>query len=474
MIYRLVLLLGRSLEYPLVWLLASLPASVMAAISRNPKWLAVAGYACERAGMLSFAIRLYTAATGAASASISPACLRWLQASEFFLERALYHAGRARVVDPLFACQAVEAGTFSGGKKGAFTGEYIFSGLQLVGLIPRDAGSAVDVYLDDVLVRTVNVVPGRFFSRFSFRFTRTALGLFPASSLLHIRCDSGFLASFAGNEGLGLEIPHGHKEGPGQKKGPLTGGLCKVDKKGTVAPTEEELQERRLVFLNIYDEARGFFKERFGKELFLTYGTLLGFHRQGGFIDGDDDFDVAFMAKTINPGDVKAETIGMILELVRAGFSVSFNRRGRLFRLHGRGTGSLGEHLDVHSFWEQEGKVWAHNDFCAIARRSQYVPAPERDYGILKAYIPADPDAFLAAHYGPGWKTPDPGFVNYFTGKDPQVLSRLAEALINPEEYRAAVRQLKSQESILNSHGEFISIGERPLYPLPAREQDLE
>ncbi|MFH2116217.1 MAG: hypothetical protein ABIJ86_17085 [Spirochaetota bacterium] len=473
MIYRLALLLIRILEYRMVWLLACLPAAVVAAFSGNPKWLAIAGYACERAGLRSFAIDLYGRAA-ATAASVSPARLRWLQASEFFLERALHRAGRGRVADPLFACQISEVPGVAGDSIGAFTAEYVFSGLQLSGFVSPGTGPAVEVYLDDVLVRTVNLVPGRMLSRFSFRFTRTALGLFPASSILRIRCGSGLLSSFAGSGCLGLEIPHGYKTGTGGDASPLISGLRKVDKKGTVAPTEEELRERRQAFLAIYEGARSFFKERFGKELFLIYGTLLGFHRQGAFIEGDDDFDVAFMANGESPVEVKAETLDMIVELVRAGFGVSFNRRGRLFRLHGRDCGFEGEHLDVHSFWMQEGKVWAHNDFCAPAVRSQYAPAPERDYGMLKAYVPANPEVFLAAHYGPGWKTPDPGFVNYFDGKDPQVLARLAEALITPEEYRSAVQRLKGKNGDLDGCGEFVSIGERHLYPLPERVRDLE
>ncbi|OHD75768.1 MAG: hypothetical protein A3J97_17150 [Spirochaetes bacterium RIFOXYC1_FULL_54_7] len=474
MIYRAALLLLRFLEYRMVWLLACLPAGLVAGLTKNPKWLTAAGYVCERAGKHSSAIRLHASAAATAAASAFPDRLRWLQASEFFLEQALNRASRGRVTDPLFACRIHEGPAATGRRSGAFTAEFVFSGLQLYGFIPPGSGSSVDVYLDDVLVRTVNVVPGRYVSRFSFRFTRTALGLFPVSSILRIRCGSGFLSSFAGSGGLSLEIPHGYKDKAGRDASPLISGLRRVDKKGTVAPTEEELLERREAFLSIYEEARGFFMEHFGKELFLIYGTLLGFHRQGGFIEGDDDFDVAFMANGGTPLGVKAETIDMILELVQAGFGVSFNRRGRLFRLHGRDSGFAGEHLDVHSFWMQDGKVWAHNDFCATAIRSQYIPAPERGYSLLKAYVPADPDAFLAAHYGPGWKTPDPGFVNYFEGKDPQVLARLAEALITPIEYRAAVQRLKGQRDALAPSGEFISIGERHLYPLPERVQDLE
>ena len=234
--------------------------------------------------------------------------------------------------------------------------------------------------------------------------------------------------------------------------------------------TDEELLETRTAFLGIYTDARDFFLKNFGKELFLTYGTLLGFVRQGTFIPGDDDFDAGFMADGNNPVSVKSETINMIGKLVNAGFSVSFNRRGRLFRLHERGKGVNGPHLDIHSFWVQDDKVWAHNDFCSSGSREQYVPAVEQDYDLFRAFVPSDPEAFLSAHYGPDWRVPDPAFVNYFLGKDKKVLSNLGAALIAPDEFRECLKDMKGNPGC----GEFLSLAGRSLYPLPERDEDFE
>jgi len=128
----------------------------------------------------------------------------------------------------------------------------------------------------------------------------------------------------------------------------------------------------------------------------------------------------------------------------------------------------------VHSFWLQNGRIWAHNDFCARGTREQYVPATEKTFKGFTAYVPADPEAYLSAHYGPGWKVPDPGFVNTYEDKDPEVLAGLAKALMTPVEYREACTRLEAIRKMNPVAGDFASLAERPLYPLPETDDDLE
>jgi len=461
-----ILFLIRLLESRFFWVLMQPLSLTLTFFRHNPKWFVLAGYAAERARNPVAAVKYFRKAADSSRKSIVPGSLRWLHTAEFFHERTLNSLGQSSVQDPLFECSIKESGERIKKFAGFYKTEFIFSGLQIIGIVPLSSGRTVEIFLDNVKVRDLNVVPGSLFGRFSFRFTRKVLRFFPVNSVLTIRTIEGkALAALAGSSGLRLSIPHGYKTA-----GPIMSGERHIDKKGSLEPTEKELQGNRIDFIAIYNNARDFFQKHFGKELFLTYGTLLGFVRQGTFIPGDDDFDVGFMADSQDPVSVKEETLGMIKDLVEAGFSVSFNRRGRLFRLHGMDRGIEGAYLDIHSFWEQDGRVWAHNDFCAPGRREQFVPAEEQDYGLFKAFIPVDSEAFLSAHYGSGWKVPDPAFVNYFIGKDKFVLSNLGEALITPSEYRKCLENMKDN----NSSGEFISIAQRPLYPLPERDEDFE
>jgi phosphorylcholine metabolism protein LicD len=101
-----------------------------------------------------------------------------------------------------------------------------------------------------------------------------------------------------------------------------------MNKKGVISATEDELRERQSAYLELYADLRRFFAEELGKPLMLMYGTLLGYHRDGDLIPGDDDFDAGYISDEHDPIAVKEETKRVIATLVRAGYLVSFNRRG--------------------------------------------------------------------------------------------------------------------------------------------------
>ncbi len=470
---RRALLLGamRLADSRAFWRAASLALGIAASFRRSPRWNVLAGYARERLGDWAGARARYAEAAALAKASPSAAPARWLHAAQFFLERAKGELGEPSAKDPLFGCSASPEGDSSGLRPaGYYQVEFVFSGLQVIGALAPGAARSVDLLLDGKKIRDVNVVAGRLRSSFSFKITRRSLKLFPRDCSLSVRADTGeLLLPLAGGSAARLRLPMG-----AEGASPLVTGERRMDKKGVPVPTPQELEAERAAYLSIYAEARDFFLERFGKQLYLIYGTLLGQYRDGGFIPGDDDFDSAFMADSTDPELVKAEVLGMVLDLVEAGFSVSFNRRGRLFRLHGRGAGTKGAHIDVHSFWVQDGKVYAHNDFCAAEARGCYVPASEGILAGTRVFVPAEPEVFLADHYGPGWKVPDPGFVNYYETKDPAALAILSRALLSPAEYREALGALEARRASHPLAGEFVSIGARDLYPLTDRDEDLE
>lgn len=460
-------------DHRLVWLTISRIVGLLSRISGGPRWSVFAGYAFERLGDIRKANSCYRRAVSLAKKAVSTASLRWLHPAQFFFERSNFLLGNQCPEDPLFSCTATPEGASDRSRppSGFYRAEFVFSGLQIIGAMPAGLSRAVSLSIDGIKLKDVNLVSKGFAAFFSFKITRRSLRLFPSVSLLTVAADDGgALAAYPGHAGMRLAVPHGYPRGS-----PLLDGSRRMDKKGVPVRTAEELEEDRSRFLEIYAAARECFLELFGKHLFLIYGTLLGYYREGDFISGDDDFDAAFMAASENPVDAKKETLAMIGELLKRGFSVGFNRRGRLFRLYGRGqSGAAGPHLDIHIFWSRNGQVWAHNDFHGKGSRLDYVPAAEGKLRGVPVYIPADSELFLSAHYGPSWRTPDPGFVNSYAAADRKVLRHLSLALVTPQEYAVAKRTADSERSRNPDAGEFVSIGGRDLYPLTERDEDIE
>jgi hypothetical protein len=196
-------------------------------------------------------------------------------------------------------------------------------------IIGVGSGSTVNLFIDDALVRTLNVSRDGYFPRFTITLKRPTVALLPPEATLEVRTTDGeVLYGPGGAERFVLTTPHGTG-----RLGDVLQGDGKVDKKGELSPSAEETSTRQERYLEIYGKVREFFEEKFGRPIFLMYGTLLGYHRQGDFIPGDDDFDAGYVSDKTDPRSVKAETFDIIVELVRAGFTVCFNRRGRLFRV---------------------------------------------------------------------------------------------------------------------------------------------
>ncbi len=452
------------------WRLAKFALGVIAALDRSAKWRTLAGYARESLGESEGALAHYREA-GRLAATGSIRSFRWKHAAQFFLERMMARTGTPRVEDPLFRCAAEP--DFSGtamSAAGRFAAEFVYFGMQIGGIVTGPGTRSVSLTVDGTRLRDINVTRVAGFGFFSFKLTRKALELLPRESTLAVVDDTGRpLPSLSGATRLRLTVPHG-VAGPS----PLVTGERRIDKKGVLVPTAAELRRSRDAFLAIYADARAFLKENLGKDLFLAYGTLLGVHRQGGFIEGDDDFDAALFADATDPVSVKAEMVAAAFELLKAGFGISLNRRGRLFRLHARGAGARGPHLDVHSFWFQDGMIWAHNDYRGEGTRGDYLPAAVARLEGIDVSLPARPERFLASHYGPGWKTPDPGFINYYASKDRAMLRNLAKALLSPSEYARLKVDAAELRNRVPTAGTFVSIGDCDLYPLAAWEDDVE
>ena len=140
-----------------------------------------------------------------------------------------------------------------------------------------------------------------------------------------------------------------------------------------------------------------------GHEVFLGYGALLGFVRDGALIPHDDDLDLIVLQDESQPGGVAA----MAAILAASGFKTEAKSP---FNLHVHRAGQPGTVCDLF-LARREGEAAVFHP-----ARQPRVPLaailplrPTQMFGHPIA-VPANVFVVLEAFYGPGWRKPDPNF----------------------------------------------------------------
>lgn len=466
-----------TVQRPWVWAGLGLAGSVVVKVRPSADRHLAVGHALDRAGLPERALQHFDAAIACARRGDRAADLRWLHPAQFASEHARYRLGRARVEDPLFACR-VEPDrrtrrTPTGRDAGRFAVELTDNGFRIIGFTRRGT-KRVGIELDDRVIRVQATGGSEQQPEFTFTLRRSSITALPTTATLRVRDDEGaLLTTVAGGAEYRIDVPHG------------TGELARclgpdgtLDKKGDVPLGAVGRAERRSAYLELYERARDLFATELDRPLFLMYGTLLGSWRDGDLIADDDDFDVAYVSEEVEPEGVKRETFRVIERLVEAGLAVSFNRRGRLFRLSDpnaqtpttpaapMATVAAAVHLDVRPLWFADGNAWAHNHFTMPSQRDDWLPVAEHRIGATCVLIPRQTERFLESHYGPTWRVPDPGFTYYRDAIPEHVWTYLARALIRPAEYRQLRAALEPTRVGSTRPGTFASEAWDDLYPL--------
>ncbi len=372
--------------------------------------------------------------------------------------------------DPLFACrieqgQSLPDDDLPAAIRGRFALEFGYFGLKVTatlharrGADPETLPRRLDICLDDRVLRSERLTFRRGRAVILFTVKRRTLGVFPVLSRLSLRAEGGGTIPFGARAAAALvHVPHGQGQ-----IGALLDQGGPLDKKGNLRQPPEVLHARQQEYLALYARANAVFQAEFGRPLFLVCGTLLGQHREGDFIPGDDDFDVGYVSEATTPAAVKAESIALIERLVARGLIVGMNRAGKALRLSDALSGP-DLHLDITPVFSlADGHVWLHK----LARLPldlegfrQTRPARLRE---TEVQVPASAEAFLRAYYGPGWQVPDPAFTYTGAAVPPQVREGLAAICLTPAEQRA----LQSRLDAAGLPGAFVPVRFQRLYPL--------
>lgn len=148
-------------------------------------------------------------------------------------------------------------------------------------------------------------------------------------------------------------------------------------------------------------------REDCGVPAFVTYGTLLGAVRDGRLIGHDNDIDVAYLSDHDHPADVARESFRIQHTLARRGWKAQ-RISGGFLQVTFEDQGSI--HFDVFACFHVDGRFYQVFAVEADLPRSAIVPLDEVSLHGRRLPAPADPEALLAATYGPTWRVPDPSF----------------------------------------------------------------
>ena len=368
----------------------------------------------------------------------------------FELTRTLYRKGR--ITDPgimaMVSFQPDNSGSHKEvekGKTGIFELDVAYNGLSIGGKIFNTGIKGCEVLLDGMVLRKATLDKD---NEFAFKISGSVLTHFPEKSILSVRLNNGEFLLCKGFQNILVTVPGGKDS----IKKILDDGFL-VSKRGGIPLSAEIVKKNQDELLQLYDELRDFFENIIGKSLFLNYGTLLGFVRNADFIPNDDDFDAGYISEKRHPLEVKTEALELIRKLLRAGYSVSINSVGRLFKVHGKN----GFHLDIMPVWfEAEWNV-AYRGICVKASLDDFVPVQKSFLRGCKVYIPNCPEVFLTGYYGKDWRVPDPGYSADMRQTGMDLRTNYGKYLITPLEFMHFKQQMDTERKSDSAIGEFIS-----------------
>ncbi len=337
---------------------------------------------------------------------------------------------------------------------GRFAAEVIHTGVLLTGWVTDPEAVEVAVRVDGQPIRSVglnhdSIVQDAYAPRFRYAIKHPTLDRFPPRSHLSVWVDDAPLAAPSGAPAVELVVPHGDGALLGDD-----GPHAELTKKGTLVGTVGPVSDGPISALESYARARRTFRERLGRELFLVYGTLLGCVRDGDFIAGDDDVDLGYLSDAEDPATVKAETLGIVEELLAQGYDVGCRVSGGLFKLY-----IEERELDIYPVWFANERAWAYSDI--DARRADFEPLATTDFKGTEVTVPGDVATVLAGTYGPDWRTPSPGFRHY---RSAAVRRKLSRTYLTPNEARELRSRQQRARDGGNPVGRFL-IGHSPDRP---------
>ncbi|WP_437584428.1 class I SAM-dependent methyltransferase [Paramicrobacterium sp. CJ85] len=149
----------------------------------------------------------------------------------------------------------------------------------------------------------------------------------------------------------------------------------------------------------------------FGFDAFIVGGTLLGAVRNGDVLEHDDDADTAYLSKYSHPSDVALESFKLQRDFEELGYWIVRHSVSHFQVMFKTESGHIDHFVDVFTALFKDGQFYEpiHVDTDELTE-SDIAPTSTLTLGGVELAAPANPEGWLAACYGPNWRTPDPTF----------------------------------------------------------------
>ncbi|WP_435770410.1 methyltransferase domain-containing protein [Nocardioides sp. SYSU DS0651] len=161
--------------------------------------------------------------------------------------------------------------------------------------------------------------------------------------------------------------------------------------------------------LDLYARVRALLADRFGYDLFVVYGTLLGAIRDGGFIGHDVDFDASYISRETTGAAAAAELVEIGVALIEAGYEVEC----MVACLHIADRGNPDNRIDIfHTFHDENGR-WRFPFGIAgttTLTAADWRGTEEIDFAGGRVLVPVTAEETVRHLYGDDWRLPKPGF----------------------------------------------------------------
>jgi SAM-dependent methyltransferase len=160
---------------------------------------------------------------------------------------------------------------------------------------------------------------------------------------------------------------------------------------------------------SLYESTRAVLADEFGYDLFITYGTLLGAVREGGFLAHDNDYDASFVSSATTGPEAADELVEIAKVLIAKGYRVGAMGGG----LHVIDPARPDHRIDIfHIYFDADGVL--QHPF-GYAGRTQITTADwkgtrEIEFVGRPALIPVCAEKLLATFYGDDWRLPKTAF----------------------------------------------------------------